>query len=187
MAKSADPTQPTPAELGYSMPAEWEPHEATWLGWPHHPTDWPGKLDTIRWVYGEMVRKISPGDGVRILVSSRAEEKLARRYLTRAGAALDSVEIGVAGHDLTIDRDLPAQRDHSDVEVVRAGTQADLVAVDRDRVVGRLERRDTAAAITHITLANLRRTRPRCVPHPLSPSGPHPLSPSPCRERGDSG
>ena len=41
------------------MPAEWEPHEATWLGWPHNPTDWPDKLDTIRWVYGEMVRKIS--------------------------------------------------------------------------------------------------------------------------------
>src|SRR5262245_31353171 len=42
----------TPAALGFSMPAEWEKHEATWLGWPHHATDWPGKLDTIRWVYG---------------------------------------------------------------------------------------------------------------------------------------
>ena len=49
----------TPAGLGYSMPAEWEPHEATWLGWPHNPTDWPGKLDTIRWVYGEIVRKLA--------------------------------------------------------------------------------------------------------------------------------
>ncbi|HWQ92409.1 MAG TPA: agmatine deiminase family protein, partial [Clostridia bacterium] len=49
-------TQRTPAELGYTMPAEWERHEATWLGWPHNPTDWPDKVDTIRWVYGEMVR-----------------------------------------------------------------------------------------------------------------------------------
>lgn len=74
------------------MPAEWEPHEATWLGWPHHPTDWPYKLDTIRWVYGEMVRKISPGEIVRILVNDKAEAKLARRYLTRAGADVRRVQ-----------------------------------------------------------------------------------------------
>jgi agmatine deiminase len=74
------------------MPAEWEPHEATWLGWPHHPTDWPDKLDTIRWVYGEMVRKIAPGETVRILVNNKAEEKLARRYLNRAGADLGRVQ-----------------------------------------------------------------------------------------------
>jgi agmatine deiminase len=82
----------TPAELGYRMPAEWEKHEATFLGWPHNPTDWPDKLDTIRWVYGEMVRRISPGELVRILVASQAEEKLARRYLTRAGADLKNVQ-----------------------------------------------------------------------------------------------
>ncbi len=81
----------TPATLGYSMPAEWEPHEATWLGWPHNPTDWPDKLDTIRWVYGEMVRKIAPSETVRILVRSRGEEKLARSYLLRAGADLTRV------------------------------------------------------------------------------------------------
>jgi len=81
----------TPAELGFSMPAEWEPHEATWLGWPHHPTDWPGKLDTIRWVYGEIVRKIASGEEVRILVDSRAEERFARRYLAMAGADLERV------------------------------------------------------------------------------------------------
>ncbi len=91
MTGSPDPT-PTPADLGYAMPAEWERHEATWLGWPHHPTDWPGKLDTIRWVYGEMVRKISPGEQVRILVRSLAEEQLARRYLDRAGANLKQVD-----------------------------------------------------------------------------------------------
>ena len=51
----------TPVRLGFAMPAEWERHEATWLGWPHHATDWPYKLDTIRWVYAEMVRRIAPG------------------------------------------------------------------------------------------------------------------------------
>lgn len=74
------------------MPAEWEKHTATWLGWPHNETDWPGKLDTIRWVYGEMVRKIGAGETVRILVNSRKDEKLARGYLAKAGAELKKVE-----------------------------------------------------------------------------------------------
>ena len=74
------------------MPAEWEKHEATWLGWPHNPTDWPDKLDTIRWVYGEIVRKISAGEKVRILVRSSKEEEQARGYLARAGAEPHRVE-----------------------------------------------------------------------------------------------
>lgn len=78
--------------MGFSMPAEWERHEATWLGWPHNPTDWPDKLDTICWVYGEIVRKISPGERIRMLVDSAAGEKTARRYLKRAGADPARVE-----------------------------------------------------------------------------------------------
>lgn len=74
------------------MPAEWDTHEATWLGWPHNETDWPGKLDTIRWVYGEIVRKISPGETVRLLVNNAAAENLARGYLKPAGVDLRRVE-----------------------------------------------------------------------------------------------
>lgn len=74
------------------MPAEWTKHEATWLGWPHNDTDWPGKLDTIRWVYGEMVRKIADGEFVRILVNGRREADLASRYLRSAGADSGRVE-----------------------------------------------------------------------------------------------
>jgi agmatine deiminase len=81
----------TPAEIGFSMPAEWERHEATWLGWPHNQADWPGKLDAIRWVYGEMVRKISPGELVCILVRHQAEQKLATSHLRRAGCDLQNV------------------------------------------------------------------------------------------------
>ena len=92
MVKSKAKTEPTPTELGYSMPAEWERHEATWLGWPHNPTDWPGKLDTIRWVYGEIVRKIAPGETVRILINSRQEQKRAQAYLKQAGANLKNVQ-----------------------------------------------------------------------------------------------
>ena len=84
--------QHDPAALGFSMPAEWEPHEATWLGWPQNPTDWPDKLDTIRWVYGELVRKIAPGETVRMLVNSAAAGERARAYLQRAGAPLEHVE-----------------------------------------------------------------------------------------------
>ena len=89
------PTAQTPAAAGFTMPAEWETHEATWLAWPHHPTDWPGKLDTIRWVYGEIVRKLAPGELVRLLVRDRAEKEQARRYLTRAGADVGRVHFVV--------------------------------------------------------------------------------------------
>src|SRR5690242_10408667 len=78
----------TPAELGFSMPAEWERHDATWLGWPHNETDWPGKIDTIRWVYGEMARKIALGETVRVLVNDRAQSGLAKSYLKRAGVEM---------------------------------------------------------------------------------------------------
>src|SRR6516162_6759316 len=92
MAITSIETNETPGALGFSMPAEWEQHEATWLGWPHNPTDWPDKLDTIRWVYGEMVRKISAGEIVRILVDNSSTERLARRYLSRAGCDLKKVQ-----------------------------------------------------------------------------------------------
>lgn len=91
MAKNPTTSTDTPLALGYCMPAEWEKHKATWLGWPHNPADWPDKLDTIRWVYGEMVRKISQAEIVRLLVANAAEEKMARRYLRRAGCDLQRV------------------------------------------------------------------------------------------------
>jgi agmatine deiminase len=74
------------------MPAEWELHEATWIAWPHNRTDWPGKFMPIPWVYGEIVRKIAPGETVRILVNSKAHEARARRILTRVGVDLSQVE-----------------------------------------------------------------------------------------------
>ena len=82
-AQSANASRPP--RLGYAMPAEWERHEATWLAWPHHEADWPGKMEAIRWVYGEMVRKISPDEIVRILVRHEAEEKLARQLSQARG------------------------------------------------------------------------------------------------------
>jgi agmatine deiminase len=74
------------------MPAEWEPHHATWLGWPHNLTDWPGKFQPIPWVYGEIVRKLAPGELVRIIVNDRAHEDRARRVLARVGVDPERVE-----------------------------------------------------------------------------------------------
>jgi agmatine deiminase len=91
MAKLQSANTATPADLGYRMPAEWEPHEATWLAWPHNASDWPSKFEAIPWVYGEMVRNISPGEIVRILVRHRAEENSARRILRRVGGNLKRI------------------------------------------------------------------------------------------------
>jgi len=92
MPKQKSPRDSTPAKLGFSMPAEWEQHEATWLAWPHHRSDWPDKLDTIRWGYGEMARKIARGEVVRMLVNNMAEARLAKGYLRGAGAELRRIE-----------------------------------------------------------------------------------------------
>src|SRR5437879_8033531 len=92
MTVSKKEKQQSPASLGFSMPAEWEPHAATWLGWPHNPTDWPDKLDTIRWVYGEMVRKITVGETVRILAKSKQQASRAKTCLLRARAEVSRVE-----------------------------------------------------------------------------------------------
>src|SRR5256714_3875084 len=70
---------------GFRMPAEWEPHHATWIGWPHNASDWPGKLAPIQWVYGEIARKLVPGEIVRILVNSAAHERRARGLLGKVG------------------------------------------------------------------------------------------------------
>lgn len=90
--KNIEATRKTPAELGFRMPAEWELHEATWIAWPHNRTDWPGKLASIRWVYGEIVRKIASGEMVRILVDSETHELRARGVLTRIGVDISRIE-----------------------------------------------------------------------------------------------
>src|SRR5690606_14946762 len=64
-------TSMTPARLGYRMPAEWEPHEATWIAWPHNRDDWPGKFAPIPWVYAEIVRLLSAHEDVVIVVADR--------------------------------------------------------------------------------------------------------------------
>lgn len=65
--------------LSRRWPAEWEPHAATWIGWPHHEPDWPGKFAPIPWVYAEIVRVLHRHEPVHILCPNEAvrEEALA--------------------------------------------------------------------------------------------------------------
>jgi agmatine deiminase len=78
------------------MPAEWEPHEATWLAWPHERTDWPGKFAPIPWVYADIVRHLTRVERVRVLTQNREEERAARRILQKSGANLGAVDFFVA-------------------------------------------------------------------------------------------
>jgi len=81
-----------PRARGFGMPAEWEPHAATWIAWPHNRNDWPGRFAPIPWVFAEIVRKLARFERVRILVTGEELEQAARRVLARAGALSQAVE-----------------------------------------------------------------------------------------------
>lgn len=75
------------------MPAEWEPHAATWLAWPHRDSDWPGKLDLIPWVYAEIVRALTRHETVNLVVPDDVRGAAATDVLTRAGADMTRVRL----------------------------------------------------------------------------------------------
>ncbi len=84
MPKTVGKPKQSPAALGYRMPAEWEPHEATWIAWPHNRSDWPGKFEVIPWIYVEIVRQLARVERVEILVNDEAAEVKARQALVRS-------------------------------------------------------------------------------------------------------
>ena len=82
-------------DLGMSkihLPAEWEQHEATWLGFPHNTNDWPGKFPPIKWVYGEIIKFITRGEKARILVQSKEHKAKAESVLKSIGVDFNRVE-----------------------------------------------------------------------------------------------
>lgn len=87
------------------MPAEWEPHEATWIAWPHEKSDWPGKFAPIPFLYADIVRHLASVERVRILVEDADAEQAARRLLKKAHANLDAVEFFVLPTDRSWTRD----------------------------------------------------------------------------------
>ncbi len=86
------PSQPTPRSLGFRMPAEWEPHQSTWIGWPHNRNDWPGRFEPIPWVYADIVRHLSELEKVNIIVRDADEKTKAREVLTRCNISLKDVK-----------------------------------------------------------------------------------------------
>ena len=80
-----------PAAHGVRMPAEWEPHDATWLAWPHYRDDWPGKFEPIPWVYAEIVRHLARHERVELIVNDAASERRTRKILDRAHALSDNI------------------------------------------------------------------------------------------------
>jgi len=73
------------------MPAEWEPHESTWLAWPHFRGDWPGKFDPIPWVYAEIIRNLARHERVDVIVNDARSEKRAQAVLEKADALSENV------------------------------------------------------------------------------------------------
>ena len=79
--------------LGFRMPAEWEPHAATWLAWPHEPSDWPGKFPSIAFVYCEIVKNLSKYEYIRLIVPDQHSADAVSHLLLDAGANLDNINL----------------------------------------------------------------------------------------------
>ena len=74
------------------MPAEWEPHEATWIAWPHEESDWPGKFESIPWLYGEIVRHLARVERVHIMVVGQGHEHAVRKILAKCHVDMNAVQ-----------------------------------------------------------------------------------------------
>ena len=77
---------PTPAELGFYMPAEWHRHAATWLSWPKDPETWPDRVPQAEQIFLQMVEALAPNETVNLLVNDAATEKLVRERCLFPGA-----------------------------------------------------------------------------------------------------
>lgn len=82
----------TPKALGYKFPAEFEPHVATWLSWPHKEASWPGKIDAIYPYYSLFIKELTKGELVRINVVDEAMKNFAIGHLNKVGVDLSKVQ-----------------------------------------------------------------------------------------------
>jgi len=89
----SETTQTTPRSFGYSMPAEWAPHRATWLSWPHNLETWPTYLEKVRQVWAQMVCALAPHERVYLLVNDERMEQDVIAVLKRARAAMENVTL----------------------------------------------------------------------------------------------
>src|ERR1700674_1670758 len=89
--QSSNTSSAGPATSDYRMPAEWAPHAATWLAWPHYHGDWPGKFEPIPWVYTEIIRNLARHERVELLVNDAPAERQARKLLQRGNTDLTNL------------------------------------------------------------------------------------------------
>lgn len=89
----------SPFDQGFRIPAEWHPHEATWIGWPHQKEDWPGKITPVLWAYAEIARILSLGEKVRIIVESKEHQQKALRHLKSVQLDLGNIEFFIKKTD----------------------------------------------------------------------------------------
>ncbi len=82
-----------PGERGYRMPAEWERHKATWLTWPHDEAHWTHKFEKIPPIWARMVKELSAGEEVHILVHDAGVEAVARNEMERTGVEWERVTL----------------------------------------------------------------------------------------------
>src|SRR5688572_7172335 len=82
----------TPKKLGYYFPAEFEPHVATWLSWPHKEASWPGKIQSIFPYYTQFIRELVKGEQVNINVADEAMKQIALKHLEAAAVDLSRVK-----------------------------------------------------------------------------------------------
>ena len=82
----------TPRALGFYFPAEFYPHRATWLSWPHKEASWPGKIETIFPVYSQFIKYLSEGEKVCINVADPAMKAFAIQHLEMAEVDLQQIE-----------------------------------------------------------------------------------------------
>ena len=84
--------------MGFRLPAEWEPHAATWLSWPHNER-WPGKFGPVPGIFVEMVRALVAGERVEILALSREHAASISGLLTEGRVDLSRVGLHVLPTD----------------------------------------------------------------------------------------
>jgi agmatine deiminase len=82
----------TPNELGFHFPAEFTPHAATWVSWPHKEESWPGKIETIFPVYAQFIKLLAEGEKVNINVADLAMKQMASDHLYTVGTDLKNIQ-----------------------------------------------------------------------------------------------
>ena len=94
-----------PGAVRRRFPAEWSRHRATWIAWPHHEPDWPGKFAAIPWVYGEIVRVLHTHETVEVLCSDDDVRENASRVLEAHAIDLRRVRLHIVPTDRVWTRD----------------------------------------------------------------------------------